>query len=381
MGKEEQGKTETKIIRVENVSEKRKRNLLQAFALMMAIGLLGFVLWKALGEPWKGFFSMKGEITLDGRNQTDSTQKKQLARPTKTGTFYQGIARYEEKGKFGYMRQNGNILIEAQFDDADVKFYEEMAWVRIGKKYGFVNSETAQIEIPVEYDQVSRFEDGFATVRLGSKKGKISKSKIVYGIERPMKSIINDPYFKKIYDKAGAFQGVDEKMRAKVRHKDEGKWGFVDEQGELVIAAEYDEVSDFEDNIAWVKIDNKCGLIDPEGHTIVPIEYDEIAPKKFEESLVRVEKSNRYGFVNNSGELIVPCIYDEAGYFREGLAYVKKDNKYGFVDESGEVVIPLRYDEIQIYEKYFGFYKGKAKMRIGNRQGYVYRDGREWWFD
>ncbi len=362
---------------------------IQAIFIFALILVLGFFIWQFTTDTWnwKGLFKIKGEVVLDNRNEKDSVKtlikdQKELQNK-KIGNYYDGIARFEENGKYGFIRQDKKVLIEAEFDDADIKFFEGFAWVEKEGKFGFVSKEFGEIEIPIELEEVSRFQNGFAEVLFKSKEGKISKSGILYGIDVPMEDILNDNYFKENYEQIGNFHaeaGDSDTKLAKIKKKN-GSWGFVNSKGDIVVSTEYDEVKDFYKDLAWVKKNGKSGMIDLNGKVIVPIRYDEIAPADFPELLVRIKENNLYGFANRKGEIVTSAIYEDAGYFKEGLAYVKKNNKYGFIDESGELVIPLRYDEIQIYENHYGFYKGKAKMRVGNRQGYVYRDGKEWWFD
>lgn len=56
-----------------------------------------------------------------------------------------------------------------------------------------------------------------------------------------------------------------------------GKWGFIDTTGKEITDCIYDEVTDFEDGYAEVKLNNKWGVINIQGKIVIPIKYDSIS--------------------------------------------------------------------------------------------------------
>ena len=180
-----------------------------------------------------------------------------------------------------------------------------------------------------------------------------------------------------------------------------GKWGFVDQQGNIVVPFQYDWVWPFSEGLAAVKLKNKWGYINQRNETVTPFQYSDAG--SFKEGLARVEMNDkfgyidkygktvtpckydlgadfceglasvllndRYGFIGKSGETVIPFKYDWADSFHDGLALVKLDTKYGFVDNRGNVVIPLRYDFA------FSFNKGLASVRINDVHGYINTNG------
>lgn len=378
------GKPDNLNIRVEH---RIRRNWLAGIGVLAVVVGLSWWLWQGVLHP---NFSLdaSGSLKIGNQTQKNASDKRQLttlpANSTqKTGVFYDGIARYSENGRYGFVNKERQVVVAAEYDDADVRFYEKMAWVKKAGKYGFVNLESGSLTIPALYDAVDRFEEGFAQVRRGTESGKVNPEGVAYGIDKPMRDLLKDRYFKSRFAKIGSLKPTDKTgdlMLAKAKTK-ENQWGFLNEAGEWVVQPEYDEVADFTEGVAWVKKEAKEGFVNAEGELVVPLVYDELLPDNFENGPVRALKGKLYGFVDVKGNRLVAPLYEDAGFFREGLAYVKKNNRYGFVDVTGKLVISLRYDEIQIYDHHYGFNDGKAKMRIGTRQGYVYKDGREWWFD
>ncbi|NYR10867.1 WG repeat-containing protein [Psychrobacter sp. BI730] len=99
------------------------------------------------------------------------------------------------------------------------------------------------------------------------------------------------------------------------------------------------------EDLVEVERNGKYGFINKNGQNVIPIEYDSIHPE-FSEGLLGVEKEGKYGFVNKNGKEVIPIEYDYVGYFSEDLAAVGREGRSGFIDKQGEVVIPIEYDDI-----------------------------------
>lgn len=54
-----------------------------------------------------------------------------------------------------------------------------------------------------------------------------------------------------------------------------GKWGFIDFTGKEVIALKYDDVKDFSEGKAAVKLRGRWGYIDKNGNELTPFQYAE----------------------------------------------------------------------------------------------------------
>ena len=53
-----------------------------------------------------------------------------------------------------------------------------------------------------------------------------------------------------------------------------GKYGFIDKSGTLVIPCMYDYADSFHDGLAWVGLNGKDGFIDKSGTEVIPCKYD-----------------------------------------------------------------------------------------------------------
>jgi len=108
----------------------------------------------------------------------------------------------------------------------------------------------------------------------------------------------------------------------------------------------------------------KVGVITDKGKEIVKAKYDEISD--FHEGFAGVKLNGKYGFIDRTGKEIVAPQYAKVGAFHEGLAYVQKDGKYGFIDKSGKEVISPQFDDVRS-----GFYDGMATVRVNGKWGYI----------
>ncbi len=95
--------------------------------------------------------------------------------------------------------------------------------------------------------------------------------------------------------------------------KENGKYGFIDKTGNIVVSHQYDEARGFNTNTVKVAKNGKYGLTDYTGKIILPIEYDDIgyfspiALKDGEMVYIRnakVQKGGEVFYINEQGQRI-----------------------------------------------------------------------------
>jgi hypothetical protein len=129
---------------------------------------------------------------------------------------------------------------------------------------------------------------------------------------------------------------------------DEGlKFGFLDKSGRIAVPLIYDEVMDFKEGLALVRLGENEGFVNGKGETVVPLIYDSfdyylMQANEFHEGLARVRLDGKWGYVNTSGEVVIPFEFDTASYFSEGLASVGRDGRDGVINTAGELVIDFK---------------------------------------
>ena len=147
-----------------------------------------------------------------------------------------------------------------------------------------------------------------------------------------------------------------------------GKYGFIDKSGKVVIPIKYDYAWSFSEGLAWVKLNGKYGFIDKTDKVVIPIKYDGVG--RFSEGLTRVKLNGKWGFIDKTGKVVIPIKYDDAWSFSEGLALVDRNNKEGFIDKTDKAVIPIKYDGA------WSFSEGLAEVNLNGKCGFIDKSGK-----
>ena len=159
--------------------------------------------------------------------------------------------------------------------------------------------------------------------------------------------------------------------------KDNGKWGYIDKTGRLVIKPIFEKAYGFQNALAFVKLNDKWGVIDKTGKFLWDPIFDSL--NNCNESTYVVRKGSKYGLIDRYGSLNYFNFnykdiekYGSHGiYFCEGLSYVKlkSNHKYGYIDSTGKFVIEPRFDRA------YHFKNGMASVSISGKSGIIDKNG------
>lgn len=168
----------------------------------------------------------------------------------------------------------------------------------------------------------------------------------------------------------------------------DGKWGYINERGEVVVPAEFASATFFYGGFGIVQYKNgRCAYVNSLGKVVFPEAIKFCGT--FSEGLATVQVSNRFGVapefmeINENGNLVFPARFASLGDFVDGLApargsgatkcgYIKKDGawaikpsfddcrrfagglavvesgtafrKCGYIDRKGSVVVPVKFE-------------------------------------
>ena len=131
----------------------------------------------------------------------------------------------------------------------------------------------------------------------------------------------------------------------------DGKYGFKDYEGKLVIPHQYHFAHDFSDGMAIVVNEaGQVGYINTKGELAIPYQYGTMAESDgndFHEGLCAVQVDDAHewcSYIDKTGKLAFPGVFSLYGDFSEGLACVRttgEDYQSGYIDHSGKMVITL----------------------------------------
>ncbi len=196
------------------------------------------------------------------------------------------------------------IAIQPQFDYAG-PFQEGRATVRIGSKCGYID-KTGKVIVPAKYDLAMPFSDGTGLVETFQR---------------------TEPYPK-------GQMGMEGQTSSKIFY-----WGSVDKSGVEVIPPQFLGLTLFSDGYAFAEPDGsrKWGIVDHSGNFLVPPRFDEAS--SFSESVAAVRLGKKMGYVDTNGVWVIAPSFETAEPFANGLARVSMGSDgYGYINHAGEWV-------------------------------------------
>ncbi len=113
-----------------------------------------------------------------------------------------------------------------------------------------------------------------------------------------------------------------------VPFENEGKWGYKNASGQVLIKPQFDMANDFSpEGIAAVVDDKGWAYINEKGETVIRPFVIDNGPDYFKQGLARFRINNKFGFFDRKGKIIIGSQFDFALPFHEGLAAICVDAK------------------------------------------------------
>jgi hypothetical protein len=225
--------------------------------------------------------------------------------------FSEGLAVVEKNQKYGFIDEQGNLVISPKFD-AVSNFSDGLAAVEIGQGFRSVNSyidRTGRLVLPPNLNFVTKFDGGRALVSFQGDKG----FSIIDPTGRKIKTF--GKYEVMATDSCSSGKGFSQgRIGVSFRNKPDrflirpSDCGFLDQDGNKVIKAKFDEVKPFSEGLAAVR--------------------------------VRVDGRHKWGFINLQGEMVIEPKFDEVESFKNGLALVEEPPLVpkGYINRQGQYV-------------------------------------------
>ena len=137
----------------------------------------------------------------------------------------------------------------------------------------------------------------------------------------------------------------------------------------------------YEDSVLRVSKNGKYGLIDLTGKEILSCDYDEIYALDGVKNNFVVRKEDKIGLINEAGQTIVKTEYKNIHTLKEGYKseYIiqTEDDKYGIISTSGTILIEPKYDEVKYLgsSKMFAVKEADTWKLINTEDGSIIIDG------
>lgn len=146
----------------------------------------------------------------------------------------------------------------------------------------------------------------------------------------------------------------------------DGKWGYINRSGEVVIKPQFDSAEPFAEGLALVRYPPRkkplkpgaktqelvegMGYIDQTGKIVIELDSPlHLNGESFSEGLTKYwtwdsARGNLYGYIDTSGKVQIKAGFTDAWSFVDGLAAVCTEwQKCGFINKAGEFVIEPKY--------------------------------------
>ena len=276
--------------------------------------------------------NMYGRLAFFSKDGTQLTDHKYV----RYGTCNDGLVRVlNTEGKTGYINEYGKEIIECQYDDAldfshglapvlrtkivpgaTMIFNEQEGYLEPTPSWGYINTKGIDV-FDCAFDEAYPFIEGLAPVVL------------------------------------------------------DGKYGFIDDNCNLIVKAIYDKVTHFVNGIALVCLDGKWGCITKDNHHITPCKYDDI--HNFKDGYAAVKIESKWTYLNREGEIATTERYDYAGDFSNGYAAVLKNNIVFYVDKNFSKLETINGN----YESAYHITNDIACIKDNGKYGYIHLSGKQ----
>ena len=275
----------------------------------------------------------------------------------KANVFSNGLFAVKNKKikKWGYIDLNGNWIIDPIIDNGiGANFMQNRVVVSINGQFILINKTGGIINDNIGLDILSY---GFFYENRSVARNRISGSHKLFGFVDINGNIIVDL----IYNFATDFS----EKKAAVRLLDEGNWFFIDKNGKQISKIpEATYLSPFNDGYSIIQKNGKVGYINHDGKIVIPCKYDFVSPFKdgyagvsFDEPklggdyhtyLIQVQESGigTYGIIDKTGKMIIePMFYGPPEIMQDGVAKVsilEGENKfyhaYIDIEDGGRII-------------------------------------------
>ena len=311
-------------------------------------------------------------------------------------SFQNGLAiasKYTEDGeyKYGVVDEEGVVYIPVNYDEISLfqegnNYRDNVYKCQRNGKLGLVNAQDITL-LQCEYSSIKHSGEYVYLV----KNGKNGYTELKGTDE--VKSLIPC-----IYDKLESYS-KDAPMRATYN----GKEGMIDGNNKIIIPFEYSNIGKFYNvgayNMAWVEQDGKYGIYNIDGTVIQPWDIEKAYVMNENSGTTYLtfddfpDPSTPYIHIVVNGmtgvlsgktyKTVIPCKYGYISPIINERAFYKANNKWGIMDIQNNSIQDAIYDKIKINNNWLsdaftteGIFQDNMYVFIGDKQGMIDKNGK-----
>jgi len=239
--------------------------------------------------------------------------------------------------------------------DGVLRFQDGFAAVQRGDRCGFIDRR-GELAIPMDFKSVRSFHNGYAAVQLPDDRwGYIDKRGELVFLDETGRVL-----------ELGDFHEQYARVRVRMDNETE-QWGYLTKAFRWRLEPAYEDARDFHNGLAAVKQDGRWGFIYANGRWAIQPQFqaaddfdDASASNDFEEPSGRdrdrrranragrelstaglyamIKLDGRWGYINRAANGGLAPQFTQAQPFVRGLARVARGDSFAYVGESGQVV-------------------------------------------
>jgi len=266
-----------------------------------------------------------------GHNGVINASGEYVVRPIydSIGEFSEGRSAVIDKQGFKLMDESGRIVTKKAYSFiSSMKNGRAYFTDSMSGKYGYLDRNGNEV-ITAQYEEAGDFSDGKAVVKV--KEGEYA---------------LIDPDGKRLATYPYAYVGALGDGLLPFRKEANGRYGYIDEKGAVVIQPSFTGAFAFQEGRAVVNTaedyKNSYGLIDKSGRYVIRPGYNDI--RQIGEKRVALGKAlnpeqpyigSVYAIATDDGNVLTEFRYYDVGDFHQGLASVNDLRQTFFIDRSG----------------------------------------------
>lgn len=294
-----------------------------------------------VGYLW-GYINEVGNMVIKAQYPDAHGFKGGLARVATARSFSSG-----QPTTYGWIDKTGKFVIPATWDQAG-DFYEGLAAVSKGSAFGYIDTK-GSVAIPLKFQNGGHFSEGLACAASGGKWGYIDKkgSWVIfpkYGVlQRNFPGPDGTVNAETLYEPEvfPAYTGVERFHEGYAAVWDSGyfigsnanRCYFIDKTGKMAFGRAYEAAGEFSEGLALVRVEGKWGFIDTSGHMVIQPRFGQgvdasyylLETYGFSDGLAPAYRDNSQqalGYIDNTGRWVIQPKYLSGSPFKGGLAYV-----------------------------------------------------------
>lgn len=154
------------------------------------------------------------------------------------------------------------------------------------------------------------------------------------------------------------------------------KYGFIDEEGVVILPCIYDSSSEYHNGLAIVQLGKAITAVNTKGEVTMTFNSDYDYVKYYDGKYGIARKNNKDAIIDSNDNLVTDYIYDSLsnyGPYSNPIIFAENNSKYGFIDLDGTILTPIEYSEMS---DMVGNNTGILTAKNNNKYGFVGKNGK-----